>query len=523
MAANSYSHFDDTSDHQSKQKWIRRLLFVFLVVVAAVLLIVVLVTAKGHKSHGRSGPATDTVRRVLWISDLHLDPLFDPSCDRRTFCRAPSGGDCDRPSYTRGMGSFGCDSPSALLRETLEQARKLGPYEFTILTGDMSAHRSPSLNSTIAAIEQATQMVRATIGDRVLATLGNNDFFPDYCLPFGTNPWLSSMAVTWQPWLSFASPTANLTFHQGGYFVARPLDGVVVVSLNTLLWSALHQALNCTEPTTPVPVTDIPDDPDGQMSWLEFVLQSARHDGERVFVVGHIPPGRTPIGDIHDPQIYCCAVCACRCLLVSLYVCVVLAWVCVGVCAGRVALCVGPSCNAGMNGYDGRALWHDKFTHNFTRIMNQYSDVVAMQFWAHFHRDDLRMGAGTPAMLMSSVTPIYDNNPAFRILHLQDNALVDYEHHFFDLAAFRASATLSGFPPASEGFWRKEYSFSDYGVSMDTQGFNSLYALLILDSTVYSKYNARRLVQATPNRPEFLCAMTEVTSEEYGACVNASL
>ena len=72
--------------------------------------------------------------------------------------------------------------------------------------------------------------------------------------------------------------------------------------------------------------------------------------------------------------------------------------------------------------------------------------LFAGQFYAHIHKDDFHLQFGNEAapeglasksfaLLVPSLSPIYKNNPGFRVVSLdtESKALVDYKQYYMDL------------------------------------------------------------------------------------------
>lgn len=69
------------------------------------------------------------------------------------------------------------------------------------------------------------------------------------------------------------------------------------------------------------------------------------------------------------------------------------------------------------------------------------------QFYAHIHKDDFHLqtpdvhvSSQSPmnksfAILSPSVSPVYSNNPSFRLVYIdeQERALLDYDQYYMDL------------------------------------------------------------------------------------------
>jgi len=114
----------------------------------------------------------------------------------------------------------------------------------------------------------------------VFPSLGNHESFPvDQFEGPGADNWLYS--ALGEMWSSFLDPPARLQFGYAGYYTQLIEKGFRLVALNTMycdtdnFWLVLPNS----------------SDVGGQISWFGDTLLQARHAGERVYVIGHIPFG----------------------------------------------------------------------------------------------------------------------------------------------------------------------------------------------------------------------------------------
>ena len=85
---------------------------------------------------------------------------------------------------------------------------------------------------------------------------------------------------------------------------------------------------------------------------------------------------------------------------------------------------------------------------NFERLFSPVSFSSSGQFYAHTHRDDFHLQildaadeeaekASTKsfAVMTASISPVYGNNPAFKVYTLRTDkqALFDYDQYYLDL------------------------------------------------------------------------------------------
>ncbi|GCB81143.1 hypothetical protein scyTo_0022126, partial [Scyliorhinus torazame] len=132
-------------------------------------------------------------------------------------------------------------------------------------------------------------------------------------------------------------------------------------------------------------------DPGGQLEWLIQILQNAENNGDKVHIIGHIPPG-----------------------------------VCMKV-----------------------------WSWNYYRIVNRYEGTIAAQFFGHTHVDEFEVfydeetltRAVSVAFIAPSVTTYIDLNPGFRIYHIDgdypqsSHLVLDHETYILNLT--EANETLN--------------------------------------------------------------------------------
>jgi sphingomyelin phosphodiesterase acid-like 3 len=118
-------------------------------------------------------------------------------------------------------------------------------------------------------------------------------------------------------------------------------------------------------------------DPFDQFTWMEIELQ--QHDN--IYLIGHIPPT--------------------------------------------------------ISSYFFEDMWEERYRKIYESLTEKYSSKIRMQLFGHFHSNEFRMhGKNLTLFLGPSITPVYNNNPAFQIVHFDasDGALVDIETFIYNLS-----------------------------------------------------------------------------------------
>lgn len=154
--------------------------------------------------------------------------------------------------------------------------------DFIVWTGDDTPH-VPNENlgeeAVLSIISNLTSIINQVFPKtQVYSALGNHDYHPKSQLPGASNNIYNKIAEMWKGWLD---PESQRTFKQGGFYTEKLLNrtGHRVLVLNTNLYYDQNK------------VTQGVEDPAGQFSWADKVLTEAAKNKEKVYIIGHVPPG----------------------------------------------------------------------------------------------------------------------------------------------------------------------------------------------------------------------------------------
>jgi hypothetical protein len=363
--------------------------------------------------------------------------------------------------------SYGSDSNWALWQATLREMKRADPNPpLVIVSGDFLAHHFGALvganggADVTGAAERTMARIARSLGQtfpraQFLIVLGNND---DPCGDYRTAPgsrYLAAVARTWAPLIdrNGAAPRFVRSFSNAGYYTAKlPVRGLQAVALDDIYWSAIYQ-----------PCGRVSGDPgQGELAWLDRTFASTP-EGYRDVVVAHIPPGIDSSSTL---------------------------------LAERFA--VIPFLSAADEG----ALLAD---------LRSESARVAFAIVGHTHRGDFRVAGGVPVLIAPSVSPVYDNDPAFlRLRVTPDGTLRDY--------------TLYSYDP-NRAAWSAEFDFdSAYGVdTFDVASLEQAHARIGSDPATRRRW-AAALVAGSPHQEvdasdwrAVWCAQV-LTGRGYSAC-----
>lgn len=399
----------------------------------------------------------------LQITDFHLDPEYNASFGPACFCNRPEDPALRKAclegqpnSSGNQFGQHGCDSPIALVDAVLDAALANAPaagYDWVLVTGDFvrhMMHRSVGndldnyesrvrdvIRTVTEAIEMrfprtplhhhAVQMAGPEIqvgagiaGDersQDLYGVGNNDFAGNYNITglgeHGTNDWFGYI----EPLLNKSLGPKNgvlrshHTFKRGGYYMRRLTRSLYLIFLDTVIYSHHEEA-----------ATAHLEDPFGQLEWLEKMLMwihqqplSGRMEPKKAIIAGHIPP---TIDSFHFTP-----------------------------------------------------LWSERFVDRYVKIVTRYAFVVSAQIYAHLHANSFRLFPSRqieqPLFLTSAVSPVYQNNPGFRVWRYEGCHLLDYTDYSAELRtngpqsvlnfqAHTSARDMFGLKALTAGEWREK-------------------------------------------------------------------
>ncbi len=435
-----------------------------------------------------AGAAPARQGSFLHLSDIHFDPLADPSLVRALIAAPVEQWDAIlSTSKLTGFPAPNQDSNYPLFKSMLAAAGA-GRYDYVLLTGDYFPHNfyteftgdggMPSeypgfAIKTALFIDRALR--EAFRGAPIVAALGNNDSLcGDYHLQQGSA--LTAAMARDLPVIA-ASGAARAGFSTLGYYLV-PHPTVAkrdIIVLDDIFWVA---EANRTWPGNASLCQ--PDDPangPALTAWLTNTLAAERKAGRKVTLLMHVPPGANN---------YEAAKAGCP--------------------TGSPLLLDGTA-----NG-------------DLVALLASYADVVTDAYAGHTHMDDFRVLTGpggaplTPIKIGPSVSPVFGNQPSFTVFSYDraSGAATDYAVH----AVVRDPAG----PGASK--WPVEYRFSSaYGVgAYGAGGLASLAAKIRADSATriafggfYAGGLGSNPMQGS-NWLAYACAETALVPSAYAGC-----
>lgn len=468
----------------------------FGVLPRAILIFFMSMSANAGAAQNAKPAATVT---ALAVSDIHFDPFRDPAKTVRLVVAPVAGWQAilDEPDAADRAARWAdvlkaCparrfDTDEPLFAASLQaiHARAQGA-RFVTVSGDLMAHEfdccyrqifpkaSAAEYRSFALKTMAYELsaLRAALpGVPVYPALGNNDSdCGDYRLD-AHSAFLAGAAPFFLddvPAKERASAAARFAV-DGSYVVTLPGVHARLVVLDDLF--AARSYTRCAGKPDPAPAA-------AQSAWLQEQIAAARAAGEKLWVMGHIPPGIDPYATVATLR---------------------------NVCAGEdpVLFLSTPAL--------GDALASG-------------GDVIALALFAHTHMDEMRViesptqaGHGPVALKMvPSISPINGNLPAFTLVTMDAATAAVRDFRVITSADSHGSA------------WAESYDFAkSYGrASFTALDAESLILSMKADASspavaAYLRhFYGRDLTPALkPFWPQYACSLDTLTAEAYRACL----
>jgi sphingomyelin phosphodiesterase acid-like 3 len=454
-----------------------------------------------------SAPSAKATIPALLISDIHFEPFFDPA-KVPALAAAPATGwkailaappssdqqirfaDLQQNCHARGV-----DTSFALFDSSLKAVRSHATgAKFVTVSGDLLSHgfdckfRALLPKSTEDDYKKFVEKTLNYVIDELYAAfpavpvfvaLGNND---SDCGDYRLDAHSEFLRVTGNE-VTRGFPAADRqaaedSFAAGGYYsvaLPAPIENARLVVLDNLFMSKSYATCAGKADSSAA---------DAQVAWLQQQLTEARANKQKIWVMGHIPPG------------------------VDLY---------------STMKRMGDICSRQQ---PAMFLSSEKMAD----VLAGFGDVVQLVVFAHTHMDELRLlndDTQPPAQskpvavkMVSSISPNHGNNPSFTVAQVDpaSAALVDYR-------VFTASNQTG-----VDAKWTEEY---DFARSYHEQDFSSstvskLIAGFAADPGVKAKTSLSYIDDFSAGSPspvlqifwpQYVCTLSNHTAEAFKACV----
>lgn len=443
--------------------------------------------------------------RALFVSDIHFEPFRDPGkvpqlaaapvSEWKTILASPPSSDSavrfaalELACHTRGE-----DASFALYESSLQAIKTAVPdAKFVTVSGDLISHSfnckyknlfPQSTHAEYRAFVEKTidfvlAQLRAALPDApVYAAFGNNDAD---CGDYTLNPNSSFLTQTGIS-ISASFPAAlqqetEQTFSAGAYYSAplpAPLEHTRLLVLDNVFMSKNYAMCSGKPDAT---------EANAQIAWLKQQLVEARQHKEKVWVMGHIPPGIDPYSTARRFR---------------------------NVCSGSAPETFLSS-------------------DDLADTLAEFGDVIQLAIFGHTHMDEMRYlkpapGAvaprGVAIKLIPSISPVNGNTPSFTVAAIDAPSATLADYQVF------AASNLTGV----NATWKEEYDYAHAYRQPDfsAQSLVTLLKGFAADSTATTPaseaylrdyYGSDRSLELRPFWPEYVCAMADYSAESYKSC-----
>jgi sphingomyelin phosphodiesterase acid-like 3 len=442
--------------------------------------------------------------RALFISDIHFDPFHDPGKARqldtapvsewRTILASSPSGDQRQAfeSLQERCGGKGVDTPPELMRSLVAAMKaQNADAKFIMVSGDLVVHDfacryhvlfpdAPSgayqafVLKTVSYVESE---LRGAFPDiPIYAALGNND---SGCADYQLDPdsdFFASVGGTFASGLPAAEARrAKKEFAaEGNYAImmALPMKNTRLLVLDDTFLSPKYKT--CSGKKSSVGADD-------EVAWLRSQLADARKAGERVWVMGHIPPGIDPYSTAEKLR---------------------------NICGGQDAVMFMTS-------------------EKVPDLLVEYADVVKLGIFAHTHMDEIRLlrpespgAAGVAIKMIPSVSPVHGNYPSFTVASINPSSASMQDYTVI------AASNLTGIDTK----WTPEYNyahtyhqsdFSPSALNAMIARFRSDKSAALPESNAYLRnyFPGNRAAELSPFWMQYTCGLNNYTDKAYADCV----
>jgi hypothetical protein len=445
--------------------------------------------------------------QIVSISDLHFNPLYDSSLFSQLVANDPSQWeDIFGGSTVTAPSGGGADTNYPLLRLTMvSMNQNMANSPVVLFTGDLLGHNIPqnycksylTLNndpvnantvgictaSQSAAIDQFIDKTFKFVASEIQTAVGSNTVIyapgniDTYAGSAGPDPSFlaDNEAIVYNLLLEQdADPSFTTTFPSGGYYFSQlQRPGVRVIALNSNSFVSGSPTYN---------------NASTELQWLSQQLQSAQAQGQKVWILMHVPPG---VNSQSTAQV---------------------AAVPSDVDASNVSM-----------------MWDSGLQSTFISTLQQYPGVVTLMLAGHTHMDEFRiLPTGDVLEQLPGISPCFGNNPTYKVITIRPDTLTatDYQSIDYNLATMPSQfGTLYQFS-STYGF----NSQSNLGNSLttlypllnSTESDRDIYTLLYTSGSesvnplTYAPWNPINDV----NWPLFGCTIGNASQSDYLTCLN---
>jgi sphingomyelin phosphodiesterase acid-like 3 len=456
--------------------------------------------------HPIAPPAKVTVPALL-VSDIHFEPFWNPAkvpqlaaapaSEWKAILDAPPSPDqlLRFAALQQSCHARGVDTSFALFESSLKAMRShAADAKFVTVSGDLLSHAfqckynalfpKSTLTDYRAFVEKTLDYVIGELYDAfpkvpVYVALGNNDSdCGDYRLDAHSEFLTASGKEITQYFPASERRAAEDSFANGGYYsisLPAPIENARLLVLNDIFMSSNYAT--CAGKADPAAA-------DAQLAWLREQLVEARANKQKIWLMGHIPPG------------------------VDLY----------ATARRMIDVCHGQEPTMFLS------------SEKLADLIAEFGDVVKLAVFAHTHMDEMRLlkedsqspttQKSVAVKMVSSISPIHGNHPSITLAQIDPSSaeLVDYK------------VFASSNPTGADDQWTEEYDFArtyhqteftSSSVSQLIAGFAADPNAKTQDSQNYIKDFSVDFASPLLSLawPQYVCTLTNHTRQTFKACV----
>jgi sphingomyelin phosphodiesterase acid-like 3 len=453
-------------------------------------------------------PVQPTVPALL-LSDIHFEPFADPG-KVPALVAAPAG---KWPAILAGPPSpdqeqrfavlqttchtRGVDTSYTLLQSSLHAMQAhAARAAFVTVSGDLISHAFSCKYNTLfphpkpreyeAFVAKTLEFVVTSLRTGfpnipIYAALGNNDTAcGDYQLD-ARSPFLTAIGpIIVQDLPPSQQKAALQTFALGGYYSAllpAPLGNTRLMVLNHLYMADKYSS--CGGAPDPAEI-------DEQLAWARQELALARQNHEKVWIMGHIPPGVNAYSTAAKMR---------------------------NICGGQPPVMFLSS-------------------ERLENLLLEFDDVIELGIFGHTHMDELRLvkpsargehpasNRGVAIKMVPSISPVDGNNPSFTVARIASasSVLTDYEVYF--------ASDQTGV----DAKWLKEYDYAQtyHKTSFSAAAVAELITAFLADPTAKTQesqdyirnfFVGDRSAELKFFWPQYACALSNLSPKDFASCV----
>ncbi|KZV71061.1 sphingomyelin phosphodiesterase [Peniophora sp. CONT] len=386
--------------------------------------------------------------QAVHLSDVHIDTQYvvgsDATCNKPICCRDFADSAATPVEPAGPFGASTCDPPESLANSMLSAVKQFGgDAQFAIFTGDVEEGDTwlVEQSNVTADLKSFNAQIKSALSMPLYPAIGNHDAAPVNSFPRNTtettisSQWVfDTQSAGWEPWIGSAA-AADVDSKSGSYAIVPEGTNLRIISLNTLFWYKQNFWLYDTD-------TQVAD-PNGVFAFMVEELQAAEDAGQRAWIIGHIPAGKSDF--FHDQSNY----------------------------------------------YD--------------QVVQRYKNTIAAQFFGHSHKDQFEIAysnyneqtsatADSIVYVGPALTPT-SGNPAFKIYDIDPDTyeVMDMRVYFTNISSstFQTSPTWELYYSARDAYGPLVAPPLPASAPLDAAFWHNVTEVFAANATAFAEYNER--------------------------------